>query len=171
LNGRGFDEALAGAFRSATVDRLPLSLARIELDHVERGRAAVGPEEWDQQISRVGNLLREVCRECDVPARAGWHSFAVIFPGLGGESALLAAESLRTETARLSPRDMSLTASIGVAVMSPRHPLESPDRLSNLASEALDLARAEGGDRVSPRLGDVGLGPGRGLTGAVNRAR
>jgi two-component system chemotaxis response regulator CheY len=148
LNARGFDEALAVAFGGAALDRLPLSLARLELDHVERARAALGPDEWDQRISRMGDLLRAACRECDVPARVGRHGFAVIFPGLGVESALSAAETLRTETARLSTPELCLTASIGVAVMSPLRPLEGPDRLTSLASEALDRARAEGGDRV-----------------------
>jgi two-component system chemotaxis response regulator CheY len=149
LNLRGFDEALAGAFRGASEDRLPLSLARVELYLVDRARSSVRPDQWDQAISGLGNMLRELCRDCDVPARVGRNGFAVIFPGLGAESALSLAETLRAEAARGSPGDAGLTASIGVAVMSPGHPLESPDRLARLASEALDRARAEGGDRVA----------------------
>jgi two-component system chemotaxis response regulator CheY len=149
LNARGFDEALTGAFRGAVLDRLPLSLARFEIDHVERARAAVGPDEWDQRMAGVGSLLRGACRDCDVPARVDRHAFAVIFPGIGDESALMVADTLRAEIARLCPREVGLTASVGVAVMSPGHPLEGPGALSGLASEALGRAKDDGGDQVS----------------------
>ena len=148
LNGRGFEEALVGAFGRAVADQLPLSLAVVEIDDVDRVRSGVRPEDWDRFLADLGRLCREVSRDCDLPARVGKHGFALILPGLATDSALSVAESLRTGVALGASRIAQATASGGVAVMVPARPFQDAAELARQAGEALERARAEGGDRL-----------------------
>jgi two-component system cell cycle response regulator len=148
LNERGFDEALAVALDRSIEDRLPLTLVRLELDDAHRVVAALGLDVWDRWLANLGILLRESSRDCDLSARIGKNTFALILPGLGADSARSLADSLRTEFILRTPVPESATFSAGVAVSTPDRPAGNAKRLSCLAVQAIERARSIGGNPV-----------------------
>jgi diguanylate cyclase (GGDEF)-like protein len=147
-NRRGFREALDTAFRHALVDHLPLSLIRLELDHLQQVLADLEPGGWEELLLKLANLLREESRECDIPARVSQYGFALILPGVSSESALSVADILRSSLIERAPTELKITASVGVAAISAENHLTSSNQLLELAEQAVNQAHAEGGNRV-----------------------
>ena len=145
LNQRGFQESLATAMRQARDDQLPLSLIRFELDHPERLSERLSLLALQDLHVKVANLLRGESRDCDIPGRLGEHGFALILPGLTSDWALPVADNLRGSLAELVGAGYRLTASFGVATMGPEG---SSAQLLKACESAVELARADGGDRV-----------------------
>jgi diguanylate cyclase (GGDEF)-like protein len=141
LNQRGFQESLATASRQAGEDQLPLSLIRFELDHTDRLNKMLSLMALQDLHVKVANLVREESRECDVCARVGEHGFAVILPGLTADWALPVADKLRVSLAEMAGAGCRVTASFGVATMSPQG---SPAQLLKSCDSAVELARTEG---------------------------
>ena len=148
LNQRGFQESLATAFRQARDDHLPLSLIRFELDHPERLSEVLSLMALQDLHVKVANLLRGESRDCDISARVGEHGFALILPGLTSDWALPVADNLRGSLAELVGAGRRVTASFGVATMSPEG---SSAQLLKACESAVELARTDGGDRVVHR--------------------
>ncbi len=145
LNQRGFQESLATAFRQARDDHLPLSLIRFELDHPERLSEVLSLMALQDLHVKVANLLRGESRDCDISARVGEHGFALILPGLTSDWVLPVADNLRGSLAELVGAGCRVTASFGVATMSPEG---SSAQLLKACESAVELARTDGGDRV-----------------------
>jgi len=145
LNQRGFQESLATAFRQARDDHLPLSLIRFELDHPKRLSEVLSLMALQDLHVKVANLLRGESRDCDISARVGEHGFALILPGLTSDWALPVADNLRGSLAELVGAECRVTASFGVATMSPEG---SSAQLLKACESAVELARTDGGDRV-----------------------
>jgi len=148
LNQRGFQESLATAFRQARDDHLPLSLIRFELDHPKRLSEVLSLMALQDLHVKVANLLRGESRDCDISARVGEHGFALILPGLTSDWALPVADNLRGSLAELVGAGCRVTASFGVATMSPEG---SSAQLLKACESAVELARTDGGDRVVHR--------------------
>jgi two-component system chemotaxis response regulator CheY len=147
-NRRGFQEALDTACRHALVDHLPLSLIRLELDHLQQVLADLEPRGWEELLIKLANLLREESRECDIPARISQYGFALILPGVSSECALSVADILRSSLIERASTELKITASVGVAAMSAENHLTSSNQLLELAEQAVNQAHAEGGNRV-----------------------
>jgi diguanylate cyclase (GGDEF)-like protein len=145
LNQRGFQESLATALRQARDDQLPLSLIRFELDHPERLSELLSLMALQDLHVKVANLLRGESRDCDISARVGEHGFALILPGLTLDWTLPVADNLRGSLAELVGAGCRVTASFGVATMSPEG---SSAQLLKACESAVELARTDGGDRV-----------------------
>jgi len=145
FNQRGFQESLATAVRQARDDQLPLSLIRFELDHPEQLSLLLSLLALQDSNVKVANLLRGESRDCDIPAGLGEHGFALILPGLTWDWALPVADNLRGSLAELVGAGCRVTASFGVATTGPEG---SSAQLLKACASAVELARADGGDRV-----------------------
>ena len=148
LNGRGFEEALVGAFGRAVADQLPLSLAVVEIDDVDRVRSGVRPEDWDRFLADLGRLCREVSRDCDLPARVGKHGFALILPGLATDSAHLRRRGLADRGRPRSVPDRPGDRERRRRGDGARPPLPGRGRACQAGGRGIARARAEGGDRL-----------------------
>jgi len=124
---------------------LPLSLIRFELDHPKRLSEVLSLMALQDLHVKVANLLRGESRDCDISARVGEHGFALILPGLTSDWALPVADNLRGSLAELVGAECRVTASFGVATMSPEG---SSAQLLKACESAVELARTDGGDRV-----------------------
>jgi two-component system chemotaxis response regulator CheY len=157
-NQRGFQEALAKSFRQAVVDHLPLSLIRLELDHPHQSLAGLKSRRWAEFLSGLGNLLREECRDCDIPARVSDHGFALILPCMSTDGAIEVAERLRSSLIRRSPEGVPITGSVAVVATTAESRPPTTMQLLELAEQALGQAQDEGGNRVvhlDPSLADA----------------
>ena len=147
-NQRGFDEAWKAAVGQAKTDGLPLALIRLEIDHLDSMISGVEPVSKGELIDVISNRLRQVSRDCDIAARLGEHGFALILPGLTAESALRVAEELQELIRAARWGKYAVTASMGVASMTPRLQAVEPATFLCMVESALAGARLQGGDRV-----------------------
>jgi diguanylate cyclase (GGDEF)-like protein len=121
LFNRGhFDRALGAAMEAATRNRLPLSLAILDLDHFKAINDVHGHALGDRALCVMANLLTRAMRRTDTVARYGGEEFVVLMPGTAADAALMRIEALRQEIAD-SPIDLGggealrLSFSAGVA--------------------------------------------------------
>lgn len=154
---RGFQQALAGFFRQAVEDQLPLSLIRLELDHPHRAFSEMESGCESEYLKELANLLRQASRGCDVAARVGLYGFAMILPGVSAEGALEVADCLRDELVARTYKGPPITASVAVVTTTAECRPGTLEQLLEAAERAISQARAEGGNRlllVEPTLAE-----------------
>ena len=154
-NRRYFDRALARAWETAREQGRPLALILLDLDRFKDLNDAHGHPAGDATLVQLGRLLAQKIRRSgdlasrtgDVVARIGGEEFAILLGGTDGAGAERAAETLRAAIEDLEIHyeelPMRVTASCGVAVMTPREG-EGPELLVRRADGALYVAKAAG---------------------------
>ena len=121
----------------------PFSLLLLDVDGLKRVNDAHGHAAGDRLLNRVATALRRSLRSVDVPVRLGGDEFCVLAVDQTAESAEVLARRVAAEVARLeAPAGSRSSVSIGV-VSCPRHGRE-PERLLELADEAMYRAKAAG---------------------------
>ncbi len=122
------EHALLRARRTGT----EIAVMIIDLDGFKDVNDALGHEAGDALLRATGRHILAVARASDTVARLGGDEFAVLMEDLDGPlDALATAERMRAElkvATTIDDREISLTASIGVAI-------------SNLTSSVTDLMR------------------------------
>ncbi|NTW50857.1 MAG: GGDEF domain-containing protein [Chlorobiales bacterium] len=130
----------------------PLSLIMLDIDNFKHYNDTNGHLLGDEVLIKVARLMKQECRETDVPARFGGEEFAALLPRTHPEEAAYVAERIRhviEETVFVNqekqPRG-NLTVSLGVATF----PDDASDAeaLINCADEALYEAKNRGRNRV-----------------------
>lgn len=85
-NRRGFEQALRDGWRLAKVQRQPLSMLIVDIDHFKAYNDRYGHPAGDACLSRVGALIRGALRDEDsVFARYGGEEFAIVLPGIDAD--------------------------------------------------------------------------------------
>jgi diguanylate cyclase (GGDEF)-like protein len=115
-NRRALETWLNGGARDG--DGL-FSLLLLDLDRFKGVNDRFGHAVGDRVLQEVGKLLRESCREVDIPVRYGGEEFVVALPHTDAHEAYAIAERIRTSIAafpwsRIAP-DLAVTASVGCA--------------------------------------------------------
>jgi len=123
----------------------------IDLDHFKLINDTLGHRAGDDAITRAAEILRARLRETDVLARLGGDEFAVLLPHADAGDARLATDdllaALGNENIDLGGRPRPLSASAGIALLEPDHPLTAEEALMN-ADTALYDAKHAGRDRA-----------------------
>lgn len=113
----------------------------IDLDRLKYVNDALGHQVGDRLLTSVAHRLAAIIRPQDQVARIGGDEFLVVCADLGGEDdAMEIAERIRTAlTGRLRLRhlDLSLSVSIGVALLDPE---DSTERDTTLAATLVSRA-------------------------------
>lgn len=152
LNRRQFLEQAENELAAAQRNRQPLAILMLDLDHFKRVNDLFGHKAGDFALQAIATAWKFEIRQNDYICRYGGEEFAILLPETNLESALLAAERLRSAVMQLSLTEVSaelrLTVSIGVAVLS------DPDNQTiDLVIERADLAlyqsKQNGRNRVS----------------------
>jgi diguanylate cyclase (GGDEF)-like protein len=150
LKNRGaFDEDYARLWQQATRERRSLALLLIDVDHFKAYNDRYGHQAGDEALRRVAHAVQGFGRRpLDIAARYGGEEFLLALYDLGAEHVREIAEQLRETVQGLGIRhDDSpagvVTASIGVAIVSPRLG-RSSDGAVQLADEALYAAKRGG---------------------------
>ncbi len=129
-----------------------VSIAMVDIDHFKAYNDANGHVAGDIVLERMARIIREECRESDIPARFGGEEFAILFPRTDSRKAveivdrlrqIIAAEPFYHEKALPGGQ---LTVSGGVAT----YPQDAVDwySLINNADKALYSAKQTGRNRV-----------------------
>lgn len=149
MNRRALD--LAGQRELAACARRnsPLAVVAIDLDHFKRLNDAYGHAAGDAALAAAAQMLQRCLRSTDLLARFGGEEFIAVLPDRDGERAQLVAERLRGRLQALQidyeRRQLTLTASFGVAIASPEAALaETWSDLLRRADHALYDAKRGG---------------------------
>lgn len=152
-NRRYFMLSASEHFRLATRSGHPLCILMVDLDHFKRVNDSFGHATGDQVICLMADVLRHELRSSDVMARFGGEEFIACLPDTGQESAMVAAERIRSHLEASSlpvpereGMDLRVTASIGIAAS--RAGAESLEMLIERADQALYEAKNGGRNRV-----------------------
>lgn len=123
-NRKHFEEMLVKSLDQALVERSPLALIVIDIDHFKRFNDTYGHLTGDQVLRLVGMTMREQVKSKATLARFGGEEFGIILPDTMLDVAKAAAERVRTSvmSRELIKRSTSeslgkVTISVGVAAM------------------------------------------------------
>ena len=153
-NRRHFDEFLREEWRRCLRQRLPVSLAMVDLDHFKTINDTHGHQRGDDCLVAFSKVIAEVVhRPGDLCARYGGEEFALVLGNSTTEQVLGLIDDLmeRTRVLRISSNgfkgNMRVTASIGLATMYPDRRNSEEDLLS-LADRHLLTAKSNGRNQV-----------------------
>ena len=104
----------------------------------------------EDMLRTTAKIIKKAIRDVDIPGRCKDNRLAVIFPETYSSRAVVVGERIRERLKSMPISDelksLRVTCSGGV-VSFPTHARDELD-LMNKAIEFLDVAKAEGGDRV-----------------------
>lgn len=153
-NRRRFDDALQVEWRHGLREGGTLGLLMIDIDHFKAYNDHYGHQAGDACLRTIAQILQGLAtRPRDLLARYGGEELVCLLPGASEQACLALAEEMRAaiESLRIaharSPVAEVVTASIGVAALSPREAAD-PDQLLRAADAALYRAKAAGRNRA-----------------------
>ncbi len=145
LLDKGFDQAQRFSW--------PLGVMFVDLDHFKAVNDTYGHAAGDEVLRGVSKVLSNAIRTSDTVGRYGGEEFLIILPGADREGIEVVADrilgALRTCKHNVgNDRHISVTASIGCALVGEGLTYDSAASFVACADEALYSAKAEGRDRL-----------------------
>jgi diguanylate cyclase (GGDEF)-like protein len=147
---RAFDAALAQQLERCRRDRLPLSVAIVDLDQFKHYNDTYGHLAGDQCLVTVARALRRrASREGELVGRFGGDEFLVLWPGVDLTTAVRNAarlrEAVRVLDLRLDNQPVRVSVSVGGITVVPTASTSAPS-LVHAADRAMYEVKARGGD-------------------------
>jgi len=128
---------------------MPYALVMADLDHFKHLNDRFGHDVGDRCLEIFAQVLRDACRDSDLPCRLGGEEFVLVLPGVGVKAGLAVAMRVRTYLADAASRGPArFTVSLGVAAR-PEHGI-SAEAVLRAADAALYDAKEAGRDQVVP---------------------
>lgn len=153
---RFFDLRLEEEIAAARSKGRALSLLMLDIDHFKRVNDVYTHQAGDAVLRSFASLLKKCVRPSDTVARYGGEEFAVILCKADETRACRVAERIRVAVEssefKIPGRAIKITASIGIATLTPK---ESPERLIQRAD--LALYSAKNGGRNQYKLFDPSM--------------
>lgn len=146
-NRRHFSEQL-----SKEIDRNqrfghPFSYIILDLDFLKRINDTLGHQYGDAAIRHIANVTKKCVRDVDTTARYGGEEFVVLLPETDVQGARVVAERMCYAIREVPVEGIgTVTASIGVATFP--YDAQDRDKLTELADQALYLAKHRGRNQV-----------------------
>jgi len=158
LNRGGFERHATNAVEKSARLGIPITLIIADLDHFKSVNDTFGHDCGDFVIKAFAGLLKSSSGRRQFGARLGGEEFAIMLPGANLLAARLFAEGARSAFSALPinglPHDKRLTASFGVAELTPSEGLSA---LMKRADEALYVAKKDGRDCVRVSLSPTSI--------------
>jgi len=126
---------------------VPVSFFMIDLDYFKEINDTYGHAMGDEVLKKVAMTLDELSRDEDLCARFGGEEFVMILSHCGHEDAINKAELIRVAIADIKIKDISITASIGVATREQNDDADF-DSLFVAADKAVYKAKGTGRNRI-----------------------
>jgi diguanylate cyclase (GGDEF)-like protein len=125
------------------------AIAMVDVDHFKTINDTFSHAAGDAVLRRIGVLLRQCCREHDLPARSGGDEFTILMRGADHHEAGKICHRVKAEIEQYDWRTMlagaAVTVSIGVATWSEAN---SPTDALSLADKRLYRAKSAGRNLV-----------------------
>ncbi|OED37925.1 hypothetical protein AB833_21865 [Chromatiales bacterium (ex Bugula neritina AB1)] len=165
-NRRAMDQALEELYERTRRYKRPYSLALVDVDHFKLYNDHYGHQKGDEVLISIATTIKNTIRVTDSVYRFGGEEFLVLFPEVGAQGGMMAAEHIRQAIENLNiehihARRGFVTSSFGVA----EENIKNPDQLHTIsvADQALYAAKENGRNRVekmpeadSPALKNAG---------------
>lgn len=145
-NRRAFDMRMDIEWQRAHRYGIPLSVVILDVDHFKGYNDTFGHPAGDGILRQMANALAQTARLSDTVARYGGEEFALILPHTDATEAMIVGERLRALILRSTWANRPITASIGVATLTPQMP--SAEALVKAADTALYFAKEHGRNQV-----------------------
>ncbi|HEY5674080.1 MAG TPA: diguanylate cyclase [Malonomonas sp.] len=130
---------------------VPFSLLMIDLDHFKWFNDTYGHQAGDNVLQLVAKAISSSARDADICCRYGGEEFAVILPDTEAKNALVLADRIHKQIARvsrkLSQHRLPITVSIGVSSAGQCGSTQPEDIIAE-ADRALYLAKENGRNRT-----------------------
>lgn len=151
-NRRYFDEALEAEIHKARMHETDLVLVIADIDDFKIYNDLHGHQKGDEVLSRIGRMMKSVCRASDIVTRYGGEEFAILFPRAGKTHAQELAARIVNQF-RDTPFEGEeslpvgrLTLSVGVACFP--DDARTAEELVRCADAAMYEAKKSGKNRV-----------------------
>ncbi|MGM0769626.1 MAG: sensor domain-containing diguanylate cyclase [Pseudomonadota bacterium] len=152
-NRRALERYLAHTFRRAVIDRKPIAVLMIDVDHFKTVNDTHGHQVGDDCLRVLAGRIQKNSRwPVDMVARYGGEEFCVVLRDTDQVTAMAVAQRIRESVAtepvitRIGP--MQLTISVGVYATIPAAE-DSPDLFVEQADQALYRSKQEGRNRIT----------------------
>jgi len=151
-NRRMFDSALLRAAQLSAVEKAPMSLLLLDIDHFKKFNDTYGHPLGDNVLRLVGRVLMDHIKGRDTAARYGGEEFGIILPGADLAGGVTVGDQVRSILERrpiinrtTGQRLGVVTCSVGVAQYRVGEPV---GELVSRADQSLYRAKREGRNRV-----------------------
>lgn len=146
------DEYVVQEYNTANERNWPMIVMFIDLDHFKKVNDNYGHQSGDQILQGAAKLLIDGTREEDFVARYGGEEFVIVVSGQGEETARILGDRLvnmfRNTSHNVSGGQViTVTASIGIAVMDGDNSFLTVDEMIAAADKALYAAKESGRNR------------------------
>lgn len=147
-NRRSLDRKLHAAWDMHMLDKTPLSLLMIDLDHFKSINDSFGHPAGDQVLAQAAAIIRDNAGPGAIAARFGGEEFCVVLADTDAAQAQRTAETIRAALQAAAWPHRQVTASIGVANADVGDG-SFPNVLLARADRALYVAKQDGRNRVA----------------------
>jgi len=136
----------------------PFALMMIDIDHFKRINDNYGHVTGDRALCMVVERMQQAIRGIDVLARWGGEEFAVLLPNADSEQAMVVAERVRANVARIlmpahrlaeEVTDPTIRMTVSLGVASYGGPKDSVTAMLRRADASLYKSKSSGRNRVS----------------------
>ncbi|HEY7774136.1 MAG TPA: GGDEF domain-containing protein [Marinagarivorans sp.] len=148
-NRRHFNYAINQELERTRRTGQPTSLILLDIDHFKQVNDLYGHPIGDLAIQHVANAVIHGLRRLDIACRYGGEEYAIILPSTAINTAIAVAGRLRQQIVAVplilpEGRQLALTASLGVSMVSDASVELSSRSLVMLADKALYQAKSKG---------------------------
>jgi two-component system cell cycle response regulator len=150
-NRRHFYRKLRNEFSRVERYGEDLSLVFFDIDDFKKINDTYGHAQGDKLLIQIGSLLKNLSRECDLPARVGGDEFAMLLPSTNKSGALNLAQRIykTIQGQKIEGLDNELI-SISVGVSSCiDNKVKSAEELVKLSDDAMYQSKTNGKGQVS----------------------
>jgi diguanylate cyclase len=144
-NRAAYDERIEHEFLRWKRQGAPVSILAWDIDRFKTINDAYGHRAGDKVLRVIGQHLAAHVRGTDFVARYGGEEFVMILVGTGADSAVIAADNIRTGIAGIGfhfrSKPVTVTASCGITTF---HTDDTPDSVFDRADRALYRAKDSG---------------------------
>ena len=128
---------------------IPYCLVMADLDHFKALNDRYGHDVGDRCLEIFSDVVKDACRDSDLPCRLGGEEFVMVLPGVGVKAGLSVAMRIRAYLAdAVNHSPAPYTVSLGVAAR-PEHG-NSAEAVLRAADAALYDAKEAGRNQVVP---------------------
>lgn len=151
-NRTALDKALHRELQLAERHQQDLTLLMIDIDHFKKINDQYGHSRGDEVLRHVAQIIQLVCRQSDLTFRYGGEEFVVLLRKTSEVGALIIAERIRREIARLkvnSDDSVFIHPTVSIGIGTREHgKKEQINDLFDRADTALYAAKANGRNRI-----------------------